>query len=158
MSRTDPNDPPMKILELYPMRDESTLTLLKNIDTKSQLRMGDDSCYWLGSVSMNDKRALGQFLKAADDENLLELEKHTSMDDPLAYAILVQDAKTKTRLHLFIIQSDLGLWSASKMLFGKMLSAEYSVVVKTEEVLPEHLKPQPKLELWKSFLAGFLGK
>lgn len=148
----------MKTLELYPMRDGSTLTLLKKIDSKSELRVSDDSCYWLGSASMNDKQALKQFLEAADDENLLELKKHVSIDDNLAYAIIVQDAKANTRFHLFIIESNSSLWRASKILFGKMLFDEYSVAVKTEKALPKHLIPQPKLELWKSFLGGVLGK
>jgi hypothetical protein len=148
----------MMNLQLYAMRDESTLALLKAIDKQCELNINPDTCFWLGSVSCDNKIALQKFLKEAEMENLQELIKQASFDEHLAYAILVRDAYLETRFHLFVIELGQGLWTDPKFLFGKKLSMEYSVATKPSTAVPDGIVTHPKLELWKSFIGGFFRK
>src|SRR5580693_9510923 len=120
----------MMNLQLYAMRDESTLALLKRIDKQGELAIDPETCFWVGSVSCDNNVALQNFIKEAEQENLQELKKQSSIDDHIAYAILVRDARLITRFHLFVIELGQGLWTDPKFLFGKKLSMEYSVATK----------------------------
>ena len=145
-------------LELYSVGDESTLALLRKIDTKAELRVDSNSCFWLGSVSTDHNEDLQKFLSAAEREALLELKEQNAIEVNMVYAILVQDASSIERFHLFIIQFGKGLWDDLRIVFAKPVSAPLSVVPKTKTALPRELVPEPKLELWKTFIGGFFGK
>ena len=145
-------------LELYEMGDEATRSLLRGIDKQGELNLGKGGCFWLGAVSNEDKRALHNFLKAAEEENLQDLIKQAVIADTVSYAILVQDAAVTARFHLFVIESGKGLWGPSKILVARKLSSELSVKVKPGAVVPEGFETHPKLEVWKSFIEGFFRK
>jgi hypothetical protein len=148
----------MMNLQLYAMRDESTLALLKKMDKQRELSINPETCFWLGSVSCDNNVALQNFLKDAEQENLQELIKQASIDDHVAYAILVRDARLETQFHLFVIELGQGLWTEPKFLFGKKLSTECLVATKSSTTVPDGIVTHPKLELWKSFIGGFFRK
>ena len=141
-------------LQLYPIRDETALGMLRQIDARGELRVSTNSCFWLGSVSQKNETALRQFLRAAEEENLIELTKHQSFDDSIAYAILVRDVTLENRFHLFIIESGSGLWTDSRFLLGKDISQECAVEAKEETQLPVGLVPNPRAGFLKSFITA----
>jgi hypothetical protein len=147
----------MMSLQLYPMRDESTLAWLKTIDKQCELTINPETCFWVGSVSSDNEVALRIFLNEAEQENIHELVKHASLDDSLAYAVLVRDARLDTRFHLFVIEIRAGLWTAPRLLFGRQLSMECSVTARASTAVPEGIITHPKVEVWKSLLGGFFG-
>lgn len=145
-------------LQLYPKRDETTLALLKKIDTLGDLAISPETCFWLGSVSVDNTAGFQKFIKDAEQENLQELIKQASLDDHLVYAILVRDAQLETQFHLFVIELGQGLWTDPKFIFGRKLSTECSVTAKPSTTLPEWVDTNPKVEVWKSFIGGFFRK
>lgn len=140
------------------MRDESTLDLIRQVDTRRELTVTADSCFWVGSISTDDKAAYDEFLSAAGRGDILELVRHNSIEDNLAYAVLVQDANSHARFHLFIIEAREGLWTPSRVVLGKEIPEDCSVLPQCDANLPEALMPSVKLDLWKSFIGGFFGK
>ena len=145
-------------LQLPATKDESTLALLREIDKQGELNTNPDACFWLGSVSTENKEAFQSFLKAAEEENLQELMKHSAIGANVAYAVLARDSRSETRFHLFVIESGGGLWTTPKFLLGRPLSMEYSVTTKPSTPVPDGIETHPRLELWKSFIGGFFRK
>lgn len=145
-------------LRLHTIRDASTLDAIRQIDTQGELRVSGDSCFWVGSVSTDDRAGYDEFLNAAGRGDLLELARHNSIEDNLACAVLVRDAKSQIRFHLFIIEIREGLWTPLRVVLGQEVSEDCSVEPQAETDLPEGLVLNPKLELWKAFIGGFFGK
>jgi hypothetical protein len=142
-------------LQLYPMRDELTLAWLKTMDKQRELAINPETCFWAGSVSSDNAAALRTFLNEAGQENIQALAKYASLDDPLAYAVLVRDARSDTQYHLFVIEIRPGLWTEPRFLFGRKLSQECSVTARVSASVPDGMITHPKVEVWKSLFGGF---
>jgi len=148
----------MEHLTLLPVRDETTLSMIKKMDTANELRVDREDCFWLGAVSNTDRDALKTFLQAAQAGDIQELVGHASFDDSISYAILVRDACCETRFHIFVIELKGGFLDDPRIVFGKKLPSDYNVDVKPAGKVPSGMEIQPKLEVWKSFLNGVLRK
>jgi hypothetical protein len=138
-------------LQLHRFSDELTLELIRKADLKGELKVATGSCFWLGSVSTDDREAFRKFLTAAEAEDIAGINRQQAIDVNMAYAILVRDANLDGRFHLLLIEAKQALWTDSTVLIWKRISTELSVTPKPGPVLPEGAHAGAEIGIMETF-------
>lgn len=146
----------MLTLRLHPLSDQTTLDLLRAADSKRELRIAPDSCFWLGAVSLNDETAISRFRNAVARADIQEISGFASIASDVAYAVLVRDAVSNDGYHLFVFEMRHDYLASPKIAFAKKLPAEYLIDPKPPTRLPHELTPNPRDELRNAVLSALI--
>ena len=117
----------MDTYHLRPFRSTLLYDQLMVIDTKHELRIEDDSCFWVGAVSIENLQGLKKFLKLLEQQNIGELCKYSQMGRATVYAVLVRDLQSATKYHLFALRASDDPDENSRFVFGAKIDKDMLV-------------------------------